>query len=77
MFTSLLALFVFGMVALVAIGVILLLVGTVLSVVLGIAGMLLFKVLPVVLVGWLVWKLVQRSRSHDRISEADRRWLDE
>ena len=50
--------------------------GAVLSVTFGIVGFLLFKVAPVLVVGWLVLKVVDRSRNRRRISAADQRWLD-
>ena len=42
----------------------------------GVAGFLLFKVAPVLLVGWIILKLVSRSRRPRQLSAADRRWLD-
>ena len=33
-------------------------------------------VAPVLLIGWVVLKLVERSRGRKRISAADRKWLD-
>ena len=51
MLTSLLTLFVVGLLALVAVGVVLALIGAVLGIAFGLAGFLLFKVAPIVLVG--------------------------
>lgn len=76
MLSTLLMLFVIGIVGLVAVSVVLALVGVVFSVAMGVAGFLLFKVAPVLLVGWLVVKLVQRVTGHRTISAADQRWLD-
>lgn len=76
MLSTLLMLFVIGIVGLVAVSVVLALVGVVFSVAMGVAGFLLFKVAPVLLVGWLVVKLVQRATGHRTISAADQRWLD-
>ena len=39
------------------------------------AAFLLFKVAPIMLVGWVVVKLLDR-RSSGRLSSADRRWLE-
>ena len=39
-------------------------------------GFLLFKVAPLLLIGWVVFKLVGRSRHRAQISAADQRWLD-
>jgi Na+/serine symporter len=48
--------------------------------ILGLAFALALKILPVVLVGWLVVKLLQRSDrsggARSRLSADDRRWLD-
>lgn len=76
MLSALLTLFVFGLVGLVLIGVVLAVVGAVLGVAFGIASFLLFKVAPVLLIGYLVLRLVNRGRSRRRISAADQRWLD-
>jgi hypothetical protein len=40
------------------------------------AGILLFKVAPLLLLGWIVVKLVQRGGRRPGISASDRRWLD-
>ncbi len=76
MIGTLLTLLIAGFVGLVAISVILALVGAVLSVTFGIVGFLLFKVAPILLVGWVVLKLVERGRGRRQISAADQRWLD-
>lgn len=67
-----------GLVTLLVVGVVLSIVGTVFSLALGLAGLLLFKVAPILFVGWLVLKLFDRSGGGtDRLSAADRRWLDQ
>jgi len=76
MLTSLLKLFLFGIIGIVAISLILGLVGLVLSITFGIVGFLLFKVAPILLVGWLVLRLIDRGRNRQRLSAADQRWLD-
>jgi hypothetical protein len=62
-----------------AVGLITLLVaGVVLSVIgaaLGLAAFLLFKVAPILLVGWIVMKVIDRKR-HGSLSAEDRRWLE-
>ena len=40
------------------------------------AGFLLFKVAPILLVGWVVVKVFEKSRGGGALSDADRRWLD-
>lgn len=76
MLGTLITLLIAGFLGLVAISVVLALVGAVLSVTFGIVGFLLFKVAPVLLVGWVVLKLVDKARNRRRISAADQRWLD-
>lgn len=76
MLRSLLIFFLVGMVALVVGGIALTILGSVFSLGLTAAGFLLFKVAPVMLVGWIVVKLIQKKKSRDRLSAADRRWLE-
>jgi uncharacterized membrane protein YccC len=76
MLGTLLTLLIAGFVGLIALAVVLAIVGAILSVTFGIVGFLLFKVAPLLLVGWLVLKLVDRGRGRRRISAADQRWLD-
>ena len=37
---------------------------------------LLFKVAPILLVGWIVVKVIEKSRGRDSLSGADRKWLE-
>ena len=77
MLGTLITLFVLGILGLVAVSVVFALIGVAFSMVFGLVGFLLFKVAPVLLVGWVVVKLVGRSRRHHRqISPADQKWLD-
>lgn len=77
MIRTLLSFFAVGLVTLIVAGIVLSIVGTVFSLALGAAGFLLFKVAPVLFVGWVVLKLLDRSKGDgDRLSAADRRWLD-
>ena len=76
MLGTLLTLLIAGLVGLVAISVILAIVGGLLSITFGLVGFLLFKVAPILLVGWVILKLVDRGRGRRRISAADQRWLD-
>lgn len=77
MMSALLMLFVLGILGVVMLGVMFALVGAVLSLAFGIAGFLLFKVAPIVLIGYLVLKVFQRTRpAPQSISSADQRWLD-
>jgi hypothetical protein len=76
MIGTLITLFLLGIAGLVAISVLMAIVGVVFSVTFGIVGFLLFKVAPILLVGWVVLKLIERSRGRARLSAADRKWLD-
>lgn len=75
MIGSLLTFFAVGLLTLVVAGVVLAVVGSVIGLVGSLAAFLLFKVAPVMLVGWVILKLLDR-KSSGRISAADRRWLE-
>jgi hypothetical protein len=72
MLGTLLTFLIVGLVTMVVAGIALAVIGTALS----LAFFLLFKVAPVLLVGWVVVKLFEKSRRHDALSEADRKWLE-
>jgi uncharacterized membrane protein len=74
MIGALVSFFLIGLVALLVLGVILAVVGTVFSIAAAIAGVLLFKVAPVVLVGYILVRLLAPRRK--RLSDADRKWLE-
>lgn len=76
MIGSLLTFFAVGLITLVVAGVVLGLLGAVFSLTLGLASFLLFKIAPVLLVGWVVVKLVQKSKGGGALSDSDRRWLE-
>lgn len=76
MIGSLLTFFAVGLVTLLVAGVVLGVVGVVFSLTFGLATFLLFKVAPILLVGWVVVKLLDRKRGGESLSAADRRWLD-
>jgi hypothetical protein len=77
MLASLILFFVVGLVTVIALTIVFALVGVVFSLVLGTVGFLLFKVLPILLIGWLILKLLRRSGPRRDIAAADRKWLDE
>jgi hypothetical protein len=74
---SLLTFLAVGLVALIAAGIVLSVVGVVFSLTFGLASFLLFKVAPIVFVGWLVLKIFDRARGRREISSSDQKWLDE
>lgn len=75
MLGTLLTFFAVGLITLIVAGIVLSIVGVVFSLTFGLATFLLFKVAPVVFVGWLVLKLIDR-RGAGRLSAEDRRWLE-
>ncbi len=75
MIGTLLTFFTVGLVTLVVAGVVLSIVASVLSLGLGLAAFLLFKVAPILLVGWVVLKVIDKRRGGS-LSAADRRWLE-
>jgi len=72
---TLLTFFAVGLVTLIVAGVVLAIVGTLFSLTMGLATFLLFKVAPILLIGWVVVKLIER-KSGGSLSAADRRWLE-
>jgi hypothetical protein len=76
MIGTLLTFFAVGLATLIVAGIVLSVLGTVLSIGFGLATFLLFKVAPVLLVGWVVLKVIDRRSGHDSLSAADRRWLE-
>lgn len=74
MIASLLTFLVVGLIALVVISIVLSLIGTVFGLFFGLAGFLLFKVAPVLLLGYVIVRFLAPRRS--RLSAADRKWLE-
>jgi hypothetical protein len=75
MIGSLLTFFAVGLATIIVAGVVLSVVGLVIGAVGSLVSLLLFKVAPVMLVGWVVLKLLDR-KSKGSLSAADRKWLD-
>lgn len=71
MISTLLTLLVLGVIGLVVLSVVL----TIFGLAVGLASFLLFKVAPIVLVGYVIMRMLAPKRK--RISEADRRWLED
>jgi len=74
MIGTLLTFFAVGLITLLVVGLVLSVVGAIFSLTFGLAAFLLFKVAPILLVGWIVLKLIDRKRG--RLSAADRQWLE-
>ena len=75
MIGSLLTFFAVGLLTLVVAGVVLSVAGAVIGLGFSLAAFLLFKVAPVMFVGWVVLKLMDRKKPGE-LSAADRRWLE-
>jgi hypothetical protein len=76
MIGTLLTFFAVGLATLIVAGIVLSVLSTVLSIGLGLAGFLLFKVAPYMLIGWVVLKLIDKRKGGGSLSAADRRWLE-
>ena len=76
MIGTILTFFAVGLVTLIVAGIVLSIIGAVFSLTFGLATFLLFKVAPIMLVGWIVMKVFQKVRKSDSLSEADRKWLE-
>jgi hypothetical protein len=76
MLGTLVTFFAVGLVTLIVVGVVLSILGVVFSLAFGFAAFVLFKIAPVVLVGWIVLKLLDRRNPARGISRADREWLE-
>lgn len=76
MIGSLLTFFAVGLVTLLVAGIVLGVVGVVFSLTFGLATFLLFKVAPLLLIGWVVVKVFEKVRGGGSLSEADRKWLE-
>lgn len=76
MLGTMLTFFAVGLITLIVAGIVLSIVGTVFSLTFGLATFLLFKVAPVLLIGWVVVKVVEKVRGRRSLSDADRKWLD-
>ena len=76
MIGTLLTFFAVGFATLIVAGIVLSILGTVLSLGFGLATFLLFKVAPVLLVGWVVLKVIVKRSGGGSLSAADRRWLE-
>ena len=73
---SLLTFLAVGLATIIVASVVLAVVGTIFSLTMGLAMFLLFKVAPVVLIGWVVVKLISKKSGRGELSEADRKWLE-
>jgi len=66
-----------GLVTLIAAGVVISVLGAVLGLTFGLAQFLLFKIAPIMFIGWLGLKIFDKIRGKRQLSVSDQRWLDE
>lgn len=76
MIGTLLTFFAVGLVTLIVAGIVLSIVGTVFSLTFGLATFLLFKVAPILAIGWIAVKVFEKVRGTDSLSSSDRKWLE-
>ena len=76
MIGTLLTFFAVGLATLIVAGIVLSVLGTVLSIGFGLATFLMFKVAPILLVGWVILKVIDKRSNSGSLSAADRRWLE-
>jgi hypothetical protein len=74
MIRSLLTLFAIGLAALVGLSIVLSIVGAVFGLAFGIIGLLLFKVLPIALIGYIVLRII--APKEKPASATDKEWVD-
>ncbi len=77
MLKTLLTFFAVGLVALLVLGLVLSVVGFLFALAWGVASFLLLKVAPILLLGWITLKLIERARGRPRVPSADRtEWIE-
>ena len=76
MLGTLLTFFAVALATVVAAWLVLMVVGAVFSLTIGLATFLLFKVAPILLVGWVAIKIFEKIRGRGSLSAADRKWLE-
>jgi len=74
MISTILTFIVMGVIAIAVAGVALAVIGSAIGLAVGLGFFLLFKVLPLMLVGYVVLRMVAPKRK--QLSEADRKWLE-
>lgn len=77
MIGALLTFFAVGVATMVVAGLVFSILGFLFSLSFGLAKLLLFKVAPIMLVGWVVMKLVDRRRTRSFNRSLDTQWLED
>lgn len=75
MIAAILTFLLMGILAVAVVGVALAVIGTAISLAFGIAMFLLFKVLPLAIVGYVVMRVIAPKQNR-QLSDADRKWLE-
>ncbi|MEJ2187433.1 MAG: hypothetical protein P8Z36_16115 [Gemmatimonadota bacterium] len=75
MLSSLLTLLLIGLAAVVGVSVVLAVIGAIFGIAMSLAGFLLFKVAPLILIGYVVVRLI-RPR-HKQLEGLDQKWIDD
>ncbi len=75
MLSSLLTLLLIGLAAVVGVSVVLAVIGAIFGIAMSLAGFLLFKVAPLILIGYVVVRLI--SPRHKRLEGLDQKWIDD
>ena len=65
-----------GILTIFIIGIVFSAVGAIFSFSIGLVSFLLFRIAPLLLVGWVALRVIEKFRSSDALSDADRKWLD-
>ncbi len=65
-----------GLATLVVATIVLSILGTIFSIGFALVSFLLVKVAPILLIGWVVLKVIDRRKSSGSLSATDRRWLE-
>lgn len=75
MLSSLLTLLLIGLAAVVGVSVVLAVIGAIFGIAMSLAGFLLFKVAPLILIGYVVVRLI--SPRHKQLEGLDQKWIDD
>ena len=65
-----------GIITVFVIGIVFSVIGAIFSISIGLVSFLLFRVAPLLLVGWVALRVIDKFRGRDTLSDADRQWLD-
>lgn len=75
MLSTILTLLLVGLAAVVGVSVVLAIIGAIFGLAMSLAGILLFKVAPLLLIGYVIVRLI--SPRHKRLEGLDQKWIDD